>query len=284
MLKVGITEKSDPSINNDWVNWTLNKREPTILITKNIKKLLTTYPGIENQNNIIFHASITGYGNTFIEPSVPEPKELLKYLEKISHKERFVIRIDPIIPLENFIERSYQIYTTAIMFNFKRFRISILDLYPHVLKRLDPYHSITYDLKQIYNWDLSHSGGEHKDYMIHAPLKNREDILKYFLNNTPKDLDIEIDLCCEPGMDKDYCEELTKLFNIKVTNNGCISRNDLKLLNIKEEKRYQKSKQREFCNCIACKHELCKIKDCSMNCIYCYWVKELDKERSLLSS
>jgi DNA repair photolyase len=244
----GITEYIDPIFNTSWEKWAFKDRNPIILITKNIKKLLEKYEGIENQNNILFHANITGYGNSFIEPNVPNPRELLEFLSTINHKERFVIRIDPIIPFEKFIERSFQVFSTVKMLGFKRTRISILDLYPHVLKRFEPYHLMYYKLKQVYDWDSSHSiTGQHKDYMIHAPLPIREKIVNLFENS---------EVCAEPGITK--CT-------------GCLSKKDLKLLGIKPEKRYPKNEQREFCLCLGIKKQFGTLnEECDHKCIYCY--------------
>jgi hypothetical protein len=39
-FQVGITDLSDAYCNDNWENWALNKRLPTILITKNFTGLL----------------------------------------------------------------------------------------------------------------------------------------------------------------------------------------------------------------------------------------------------
>jgi DNA repair photolyase len=248
MIKIGITEFIDPVFNNSWEKWALKDKNPIILITKNIKKLLIDYPGIENLDNILFHSTITGYGNSFLEPNVPHPRELLEFLEKLNHKERFIIRIDPIIPIENFIERSFQVFATATMFGFNRFKVSILDLYPHVLKKFEPYFSLSYELKQIYNWDASHSiSGIHKEYMNHAPLDLRLKIINLFEN---------AEVCAEPG--------------IKCS--ACLSKKDLELFGIKPDIRYPKNEQREFCTCLGIKKNFPRNtkEDCPHHCLYCY--------------
>jgi DNA repair photolyase len=264
--RVGITEKSDASINYDWTNWALEKREPTILITKDIKKLLNTYPNLLSQPNLIVHATITGYGHSIFEQNVPKPNDTLSCLKELQQKERVVIRIDPIIPIDACIQQSKIIFDKCVEYGFKRFRISILDLYPHVLDRFSAFHEVNYQLKQIYNWDLSHSLGDHKDYMIHAPLDIRKNIIKLFVNEK-----VETAVCCEPGFDNNLCNELG------VINDGCISRIDLILLGIKPKQRYIKNNQREFCNCLSLKYELCKTRDCTMKCLYCYHIYQEDK-------
>jgi DNA repair photolyase len=252
MKQIGITENTDAAYSIDWNRWALEKREPTVLITKNIKKLLEDYPGIENQSNIIFHATITGYGGSFIEPGIPKPTETLATLKDIKLKDRIVVRIDPIIPVQESIERSIQVFTIAKDMGYERFRISCLDLYPHVLKRLEKYTLLHYDLKTIYDWDMAHSGGEHQAYMVHANYVLRKRIFDAFPG---------ADLCGEPGF---KCS-------------GCVSRTDLELFGIEPEARYVKNDQREFCNCLGIKKELCHSHDCPGKCIYCYWIKPEDK-------
>jgi DNA repair photolyase len=248
-LKVGITEYIDASINTSWQKWALEKREPTILITKNVKKLLEDFPGIENQNNILVHATITGYGGSIFEPGVPKPAELLEYL-KTKSLERIILRIDPIIPIITFVLQSKNVYDTGEKLGFKRFRVSIMDLYPFVLKRFEKYPLIKHKLKDIYNWDMTHSLGEDKEYMHHAPFNLRQEILKGF----PK-----AEICGEPGF---QCQ-------------GCISKKDLEMFGIKPDSRYPKCEQREFCSCLGVKKEFGALKEeCPYHCIYCYKVTE----------
>jgi DNA repair photolyase len=267
MNRVGITENGDAALDTSWERWALEKREPTILITKNIKKLLISYPNILLQPNIIVHAGITGYGGTIFEQKVPKAAAILSCLEQ-NVRDNVVIRIDPIIPLEPFIQQSKIIFDQCVKFGFKRFRISILDLYPHVLARFAPYHELTFQLKQMYEWDLSHSlGGQHKDYMIHTSLSIRRNIVELFVHK-----DVETAVCCEPGFDKELCNELG------VVNDGCVSKKDLQLMGVKLQPRYTKNTQRQFCQCLSIKKELCvKDVDCEHGCIYCYQRWKFDK-------
>jgi DNA repair photolyase len=246
MVKIGLTEYCDPVFDTSWEKWVLEKHEPTILITKNIKKLLETYPGLENQNNVILHATITGYGGSFIEPKVPKAQELLEYL-KTKSTSRIVLRIDPIIPLEEFIKQSYNVYSFGKTIGIKRIRISIMDLYPHVLNRFNIYSNIQYQLKEVYNWDQSHSiSGSHKEYMNHAPLSLREKIVNLFEGT---------EVCGEPGI---KCQ-------------GCLSKKDLELFGIKPDIRYPKNEQREFCTCLGIKKQFGTLnEECAHSCLYCY--------------
>lgn len=256
MQQIGITEFSDPQYNNSWERWTLNKREPTILISKNMPEILKKYPGIENQNNIIFHWTCTGYGSSQIEPNVPNPQIIINSLKNISdsQKKRIVIRIDPIIPTEDCIKQSLQIFNITKNLGFERHRISILDLYPKVIKRLENkgMFVLLKELKDIYNWDMAHSGGEHKDYMIHAPFQLRKNIIDQFDGS-------EV-----------YGEPYDKLEIPKWNIKSCISKDDLNLLGIKSETRYPINDQREFCGCLGIKKQLLRGGSCQNNCVYCY--------------
>jgi DNA repair photolyase len=252
MQKIGITEFSDPVFYKSWEKWALEKREPTILITKNFTELIKQYPLLLVQKNILIHVTITGYGTSFIEPGVPNPQHIVDMLRCNIYKERVVIRIDPIIPIEPFISQSKQIYDYCKNLRYKRFRISIMDLYPHVLKRMEKdinSPDFIYRLKHAYAYDplIEHN------HMMHAPLSLRKPVL---------DLFPDAEICGEPG--------------IKCS--GCLSRDDLKLMGIEPEFRYNKSSQREFCNCLGIKKELCKSGTCKHNCIYCYMLRNYESQ------
>jgi hypothetical protein len=278
MELVGITEYNDALFDNQWEKWTLEKRKPTILLTKNIIGLCDKYPNILNQPNILFHIGITGYGGSLFEPGVPAPRTLLNFLSNIKNKSNIVCRIDPIIPIEKCINQSLAVFDECVKMGYKRFRISILDLYPHVLYRFNKYHELQYELKVEYNWDQSHSLGEHKEYMIHAPFSRRSSIIQQFIGivNSKDNSNIELAVCCEPGFDAVYCKEIST-DNVSVINDGCVSRKDLSLLNITPEKRYIKNDQRQFCQCLGIKKELCKTHECENFCLYCYWRKKEEK-------
>lgn len=127
---IGITEGADPTVNLKWQKW-VNAGKPAILITKRPDLL---YPMLSGKENVIIHCTITGLGNN-IESNIPFYKEELPYYHKLRFKfgnDRVVMRIDPIFPNPPLF-RLREIRDTA----HGRVRISFLDLYPHVLKRLN---------------------------------------------------------------------------------------------------------------------------------------------------
>ena len=100
MIKIGVTERGDPSLDFSWVE-KMEKMDGTILITKNLtdKVIEASKPYL---NKIIFHVSCTGYGGTVIEPNIPEFQVQLNQAKKLLQMgvdvNKIVIRIDPIIP------------------------------------------------------------------------------------------------------------------------------------------------------------------------------------------
>jgi DNA repair photolyase len=250
MVKIGITEMNDPALDDRWRRW-VNKGEPAILITKNIKKLCTENIGLLNQN-IIIHATCTGYGGTVFEPGVPAPQEILDFLATIKKKENIVIRIDPIIPLNALVSQSKKIYNACKDLGYERFRISILDMYVHTWKRMTKVlnHITLHDLEQVYDPPHSVTGTELSK--PHAQYALRKKIIDYFPGS---------EVCGEPGFPCD----------------GCISFKDLKLLKI-HSNRVPKGENRPFCSCLGVKKELLMggNEACQHACIYCYMKRNGD--------
>jgi len=131
--KIGVTERADPTVNKDWKPW-VEKGYPAILITK-MPRLLVTQEDLTGKENIIIHCTITGLGGTRIESKIDSPEVSLLYYHLLCNlfgSKRVVLRIDPIIPgytdpevVKSFIKEAEG-----------RIRISFLDLYPHVVKKL----------------------------------------------------------------------------------------------------------------------------------------------------
>ena len=126
MDKIGITERADPTINLKWASW-VEKGEPAILITK-MPRLL--YPMLTGKENIIIHCTITGWGETSIEPNIDRTDLSLVYYHMfcgLFGKERVVLRIDPIIHWNDYTLELKRIKDEAE----GRVRISFMDLYRH---------------------------------------------------------------------------------------------------------------------------------------------------------
>jgi DNA repair photolyase len=233
MNKIGITEKGDPSLHSDWLQW-VAARKPAILITKNPAGLIDILTGVKDPN-IIIHCTITSMGGSVIEPNVPSVENAVQGYNSLIERfgaDRVVLRIDPIIP-----ERLKPLnYLFSLVDNTEtkirtRVRISFLDKYKHVDKRLQ-------------------TAGIHLNQDFHAPLQFRKAVLRAIQNR----LDIDIEVCGEPGI------ECT----------GCISPLDCQILGVNAS--VHKSGQRRSCQCLAQKTELLKNKgQCFHGCLYCYW-------------
>lgn len=248
---IGITERGDAALYEGWVDWVYKKNLPAILITKNAPLLERKHPDIFSKN-VIIHATCTGLGGSFIEPNVPTYDEILKWIDKHDkERERIVLRVDPICPPlflasnvvqydgKHYFETLFKIFQFAELNNI-RTRISFLDLYPHVISRLDSRPDVRDWLVKKY------------ENNVHLPLEDRNSYLEFLKKQFPK---IEFEICGEPGMP---CA-------------GCVSYLDLKIFGIEVES-LSYGYQRLACNCLANKKELLDNKHpCHHGCLYCYW-------------
>ena len=84
MNKIGVTEAGDSGLDFSWTN-KIDKTSMTVLITKSVNDKF-----IENvlkfKDKIILHATITGYGNTIVEPNVKDYKWSFNQLQKLIDK------------------------------------------------------------------------------------------------------------------------------------------------------------------------------------------------------
>ena len=141
-MKIGITERGDAGINLSWLN-KVDKVDGLILITKNLteqfkENVLNLY---QKGYKMIVHCTCTGYGNTPLEPNVPNYYTQLNSLRNLIQRgfpaENCVLRIDPIFPSENGIIQVAKVldYFTSLNTGVTRIRVSIVDEYKHVKER-----------------------------------------------------------------------------------------------------------------------------------------------------
>lgn len=257
--KIGITEAGDAGLDLSWVN-KLDTVDGAIVITKCV-----TYPFYDavlaNKDKLVVHATFTGYGHSVLEPCVPPPYDefdAIMVLERAGFpKEKIVIRVDPIIPTSKGIETAKNVIETFMDVGFSRFRVSIVDMYPHVRERFK-----TAGLPLPY--------GEHgfcpSEEQIRAVDKMLEEVTEHWISIGNREVfcdTLRIESCAEPG--------LTNAIQC-----GCISEYDLKLLGLTEEDEPDNQGfQRPKCLCYSGKTELLKHKEmCSHGCLYCYWRKK----------
>lgn len=235
-MYVGITERGDASVHlHQWLS--AYNRTPNldfvIAITKAPSILLENITILPK--NLIIHATITGWGGTTMEPNVKtwniEIQAYLKLVELFG-PDRVVLRIDPIIPIQEGIDAAVYISNYCK----GRLRISILDLYQHCQERM------TIDKVQFFPRLKALYGGN-----LHLGSGLRSFILSKFPN---------AEICGEPGF----------------KSVGCVSELDYKALGLPLPLNSNMAKQRPSCSCLSQKKELLTNRiQCIHGCLYCYW-------------
>ena len=232
------------SIDYSWIEH-LNKMDGAILITKNVTdKFIKT--ALLFKNKVIVHATVTGYGHTKLEPRVPHYKksigQIAKLIEAGFPKDQIVLRIDPIIPTEKGIVLCDDVLRGGYYIGLRRFRISVIDMYPHVRERFK-------------NAGLPNPYGEGNFTASKMQFQQLDNWISQMLIAYP---DISIECCAEPMLKNPI-------------QTGCISEKDLALLGLKNESD-PSGFQRKDCLCLSCKTELLNNKyRCPNGCLYCYW-------------
>ena len=233
-MMIGVTERGDAALDTAWYKWVQDKK-PAILISKNPVLLCERLDQFENPN-VIVNATITGYGETVLEPNVINYTEAieigLKNLVKKLGAERIVLRIDPIVPTEKGIQVALDVLNKAQEIGSFRVRISFIDNYPHVIKRFA-------EEDIALPWTS-----------FHAPLELRQEAFKQIQTKSQT----MVEICAEPDF---FCS-------------GCVSSRDCFTLGIDASE--GGGFQRPLCSCLAQKHELLSKKQkCAHGCLYCYW-------------
>ncbi len=243
-MKIGITERGDPSIDFSWVE-KANQMDGVILITKNLTDKVIEKAS-QNIDKYIFHVSCTGYGGTVIEPNIPRFCEQLLQAKKLLDMgvptERVVIRIDPIIPTTKGLRTAGMVFLNAYSMGFRRFRISVMDAYPHVRERMREV-----GIEPPYGESFT------------APKEMFEDTNSIIRQLKELHPDIVIESCAE-GL----------LTSTEMT--GCVSQKDLMIFGLETNNTDNAGYQRKGCLCCSAKTELLTNKSqCPYKCLYCYW-------------
>lgn len=248
-MKIGITERGDAGLDLSWED-KINDMDLSILITKNItpsfaKAVLTR----KTMNRIIIHCDCTGWGGSWLEPNVPTyPSQLIKLRGLIDDgfpKEQCVLRIDPIIPNNEGIYKLCLVLDKARELNLlpnMRVRVSILDEYKHVKKRIreigrtNPFYENT------------------RKYPTRQETTHVKQMLESYY-------DITFETCAEPYLSGKNIEHI-----------GCVSAKDLAIFGLHPDTENLNPQNRTGCLCLAGKHELLSNKKrCPHGCLYCYW-------------
>lgn len=251
--RIGITEAGDAGIDLSWVH-KISTVDGAVLITKNLTPEFCSE--IKDRENIILHATITGYGGTLIEPNVPIWRDELDTLYNLVvsgfPSSRVVVRIDPIIPTREGLNLANQVFQASINTGFRRFRVSIVDMYRHARERF-----LSAGIKLPYDERFSPYGGQ--VCAVDSMLSTMKHYVTSVASNEISGFDpLRIEACAEP--------DLTEAIQC-----GCISDFDLKLLGLSpcfDSIGFQ----RRDCLCHSGKVELLNSKSqCPNGCLYCYW-------------
>lgn len=259
-MRIGITERGDAGLDLSWYDKTGNC-DGLIAITKNI-----TYGFAEKILDLnrrgypcIIHATCTGWGKTVIEPNVPDYKTQLMGVRKLIYygfpEDRIVLRIDPIIPSVQGLNKVRDVITHAAELGINldkiRIRISIIDEYRHVKERFRAL-----GLNTIYPGSQFYASPENFEY-VRQQLKQIQTDIKNTYGYS-----IKFYCCAEPALtDPDLFVQA-----------GCVSQIDLNLLGLEYKTDFTNPQNRSGCMCLGCKTELLTRKTrCPHQCIYCYW-------------
>lgn len=249
-MKIGITERGDAGINMLWVE-KLNSVDGAILITKNITKefvenVIETH---DKGHKLIVHCTCTGYGNSELEPNVPNYKAQLNSLKFLIDMgfpaEQCVLRIDPIFPSKKGLQRVRDVieYFRSLNTGVTRIRVSIVDEYKHVKERY-----------RQRGWHCLYG-----DNFYASPQQTQmvADVLNSY--------NFIYEMCAENYL-------ATKIKRDKAEIIGCISNKDLDILGILQETMSENPQNRRGCHCLSCKTELLtERKPCPNGCVYCFW-------------
>lgn len=253
--KIGVTEAGDAGLDLSWVD-KLGTVDGAIVITKCVS--VSFHDAVlDNKDKLIVHATFTGYGGSILEPGVPDTyDEFDAIMALVKHgfpKEKVVIRVDPIIPTTKGINKALQVIQTFMDVGFPRFRVSIIDMYPHVRERF----------KQVgLPLPYGESGFLPNAEQVHAVDNMLKAASEYWETLEIRDsfpCKLRIESCAEPG--------LTNAIRC-----GCISNYDLRLLGLTDSETDSLGYQRPNCMCYSGKTELLEHKKrCPHECLYCYW-------------
>ena len=256
MIKIGITERGDAALDTSWIQ-KLDDLSYAVVITKNLPKLIDKLIDLDHKK-ILLHVTCTGWGGTTMEPNVPPKEAVLEALQKlIAHwfpANQVVIRVDPIIPTTEGMTRFKDTVTMFAENGFDRFRISVIDMYRHVLDRF-----YKRDITPPFTLFQCPSVGMGK---IAAAL--------YDLHDTYPDITFE--LCAEHALANIAIAPHSASF---IVEQGCVNRYDAtEIFNIPYHALIPapNGMQRKTCLCLPQKTELLNIrKQCPHACAYCYW-------------
>lgn len=235
-MKFFITERGEIAYQLDTAISNLKRQfqqgDALMVVTKCINNMELRNFLISEKAHTIVHATITGFGGSFLEPGVHSPTEaiggVVNLIEMGFPVDRIVLRVDPIIPTERGIETAMKVVNLCPA-SVRRIRFSFIDGYPGI--------------KGYLPWKT-----------FHSPKENQAKAIKALLTHAGHRT---IEACGEYGLSM---------------NQGCISNVDYDILNLSRPISVQLKGRRKGCLCVGTKTEiLVKPAKCPNGCIYCYY-------------
>lgn len=285
-VSIGITERGDACLDFSWLKL-IDYVDGAIIISKSFNEEFNNSL-LKYKDKIIYHATCTGLGGTILEPNVPfyidQINNIKKLIEQGFPVTHIVVRIDPIIPKNIFVqledyaqhidneynhklekEYKYVCIISDIIFRcvdlgIRRFRYSFLDLYSHVIKRLNDkgINVIEKRMNQIEISDWMNQFDSIED-SVYFKDKNIIKNIDEVYNISTNDLTLHFESCAELNT-RDHHKT------------GCVSKKDFEILGLNNDEANGSSNQRPLCLCCSAKKELLSNKKpCKHNCTYCYW-------------
>lgn len=251
---VGVTERGDAGTDFSWAE-RIKRPEwaGAILITKRMGPEFNRLV-LECKKPVVVHCTCTGNGGTWIEPAAPDYETQLGFLADLIAAgfpaNRTVLRIDPIIPTPEYLGNSAKVLDHVLEKRIPvgRVRFSLLDQYPHVIKRLRAAGRPNF---------YPDANGR---YQFSPPWAMRRAALD-MLSRYP----FTFESCAEDWAAKDRPG--------KFVARGCVSETDLAILGLPvPDGATHNPQNRTGCHCLSVKGELLdKRAQCPNKCIYCYW-------------
>ena len=263
---VGITERGDAGLDLSWKDkLKTDAFGGAVLITKRgdrpefqnaITDVMIKNPDAYENKKLIIHFTITGWGGTAMEPNVSTPETVIasvKNLIKTFPANNIVIRVDPIIPTDEGLERAKHVFDliASELPEIKRVRISIYDDYHKAREEMmrrgyPPVDNFT-------KW---------KNESERRPNQNQINKIAEIISAHKKQFRVE--MCAEPEL-----AEIDEYF----LHTGCVSKFDCDILGISVPDDILTNMQNRFgCQCLSIKREMLTNKCvCANNCAYCYW-------------
>lgn len=242
-MVIGTTETGDAGLDLSWTA-KIDRVDGALLITKQVTDAFIQAV-LPFSGKVVVHATCTGYGGTVLEPHVPPYSWQLAQVRRLLAEgfppQQVVVRIDPIIPTARGLSRASAV-VDGICDVVSQFRISVLDMYPHVRERF-----LRARLPLPYGNRFSASNEQFAlvdDWLLQQREKGR------------------FSCCAEPKLQ--HCVQ-----------EGCVSESMLHLLGLRLDRMYGTGFQRRTCTCLGCKRQLLAKKGrCAHGCLYCYWKDE----------